>query len=71
MCCTFVSKHIKQEFIKHVKHEVRAPVEEETVEEEEDVNEEVVDEGLNGMSKSELYKEVGWYGMRIDELQKY
>ncbi|PWA82900.1 phospholipase-like protein [Artemisia annua] len=58
ICRKFVSKHVKHEVIKQVKHEVRVPVEEETVEEEEEVNEEVVDEGLNGMSKSELVKKL-------------
>ncbi|PWA58198.1 hypothetical protein CTI12_AA401190 [Artemisia annua] len=44
--------------MKDVKHEMRAPVEEETEEEEKEVNEEVVDKGLNGMSKSELVKKL-------------
>ncbi|PWA83744.1 hypothetical protein CTI12_AA165460 [Artemisia annua] len=47
--------------MKDVNHEMRAPVEEEsqeTEEEEEGVNEEVVDKVLNGMSKAELIKKL-------------
>ena len=61
ICHTFVTKRVKQEVIKEVKHEVHArtrkPVEEDT-EEEEEVNAEVGDQGLNGMSKSELVKKL-------------
>ncbi|PWA39217.1 hypothetical protein CTI12_AA574320 [Artemisia annua] len=53
-----VTKHVKQEDMKDVKHERGASVEEETEAEEEEVNEEVVDKGLNCMSKAELVKKV-------------
>ncbi|PWA77936.1 phospholipase-like protein [Artemisia annua] len=72
ICRSFVTKRVKQEVMKEVKHEnrvkpqvmkdvkheMRAPVEEEADDEEEEVNEEVVDKGLNGLSKAALVKKV-------------
>ncbi|PWA47326.1 hypothetical protein CTI12_AA500380 [Artemisia annua] len=72
ICRPVVSKHVKEEVVKEVKHEqnvkpqvmkdvnheMRAPVDEEADDEQEEVNEEVVDKGLNGLSKSALIKKV-------------
>ena len=69
ICRTSVSKNFKQSFVEQVKHEVKeevmkqvkhefcAPVEEETVEEEE-LNEDVDVQGTNGLSKSELLQKL-------------